>query len=46
VLEDAGPVLDLLDAAVEGAVVDHLEDDVRVAVSDVLALSLGSARWA
>src|ERR671910_852815 len=34
VLEHAGPVLDQLDAAVEGAVVDHLEGDVRVAVVD------------
>src|SRR5918994_1618173 len=34
VLEHAGPVLDQLDTAVEGAVVDHLEGDVRVAVVD------------
>src|SRR5215207_5398393 len=34
VLEHAGPVLDQLDAAVEGAVVDHLEGDVGVAVVD------------
>jgi hypothetical protein len=31
VLEDAGPVLDQLDAAVEDAAVDHLEGDVGVA---------------
>src|ERR687892_672275 len=34
VLEHAGLVLDQLDAAVEGAVLDHLEGDVRVAVVD------------
>src|SRR5215216_249430 len=34
VLEHAGLVLDQLDAAVEGPVLDHLEGDVRVAVVD------------
>src|ERR1700710_324493 len=34
VLEHAGLVLDKLDAAVEGPVLDHLEGDVRVAVVD------------
>jgi hypothetical protein len=34
VLEHAGLVLDQLDTAVEGAVLDHLEGDVRVAVVD------------
>ena len=34
VLEHAGPVLDQLDATVEGAVLDHLEGDVRIAVVD------------
>jgi hypothetical protein len=34
VLEHAGLVLDQLDAAVEGAVLDHLEGDVRIAVID------------
>ena len=34
VLEHAGLVLDQLDAAVEGAVLDHLEGDVRIAVVD------------
>src|ERR671919_2844440 len=33
-LEDAGPVLDQLDAAVEDAGVDHLEGNVGVAVVD------------
>src|SRR5947209_15523245 len=36
VREDTGPVLDHLDAAVEGAVVGHLESDVRIAVVDAL----------
>ena len=36
VLEHAWPVLDHLDAAVEGAMVDHLEGDVGVAVVDAL----------
>src|SRR5215207_5034219 len=34
VREHAGLVLDQLDAAVEGAVLDHLEGDVRIAVVD------------
>ena len=34
VLEHAGLVLDQLDAAVEGPVLDHFEGDVRVAVVD------------
>src|SRR5882672_9458424 len=34
VLEHAGPVFDQLDAAVEGAVIDHLEGDIRVALVD------------
>ena len=34
VLEHAELVLDQLDAAVEGAVLDHLEGDVRIAVVD------------
>jgi hypothetical protein len=34
VVEDAGPVLDELDAAVEGAAIDHVERDVGVAVVD------------
>lgn len=34
VLEHAGLVLDQLDAAVEGAVLDHLEGNVRIAVVD------------
>ena len=38
VLEHAGPVFDQLDATVEGAVVDHLEGDVRVAVVDAFSL--------
>src|SRR3954454_12530510 len=36
VLEHAGLVLDQLDAAVEGPVLDHLEGDVRVAVVHAL----------
>src|SRR4029453_3698575 len=36
VLEHPGPVLDELDAAVEGAVVDHLQGDVGIAVVDAL----------
>jgi hypothetical protein len=36
VLEHTGPVLDQLDAVVEGAAVDHLEGDVGVAVVDAL----------
>src|SRR5262245_35949497 len=36
VLEDAGPVLDELDAAVEGAALGHLERNVRVTVVDAL----------
>jgi hypothetical protein len=34
VLQHPGPVLDQLGAAVEGAVVDHLEGDVGIAVVD------------
>lgn len=34
VLKQAWPVLDQLDAAVEGPVLDHFEGDVRVAVVD------------
>jgi hypothetical protein len=34
VLQHAGPVLDQLGAAVEGAVVDHVEGDVGIAVVD------------
>src|ERR687895_2010720 len=35
-LQDAGPVLHQLEAPVEGAVADHVEGDVRVAVVDPL----------
>lgn len=34
VVEYAGPVLDELDAAVEGSAIDHVERDVGVAVVD------------
>ena len=34
VVEDARPVLDELDAAVEGSAIDHVERDVGVAVVD------------
>ena len=36
VVEYAGPVLDELDAAVEGSAIDHVERDVGVAVVDAL----------
>ena len=34
VVEYAGPVLDELDAAVEGSAIDHVERDVGVAIVD------------
>ena len=36
-LEYLGPVFDQLDAPVEGAAVDHVEQDVGVAVVDALS---------
>jgi len=44
VLEHAGLVLDQLDAAVEGAVLDHLEGDVRIAVVDAFLARSGDHR--
>jgi hypothetical protein len=45
VLEHSGSVFDYLDAAVEGAAADHVEDDIGVAVVDAICSGGPCDHW-